>query len=80
MQDSDTPEKRRAFTVAEAAKLLGVHPVSVYRRLYSGEIKVLSGFGRLTIPEAEIEKFLNRTVAYTPRKRKRAKPVAEATV
>jgi excisionase family DNA binding protein len=62
---------RRAYSIAEAAKLLGVHKVSVYRRIYSGEIKVLSGLGRLTIPSAELDKFLGRVEVYRPRKRKR---------
>jgi excisionase family DNA binding protein len=62
---------RRSYTVAEAASILGVHKVSIYRRLYSGQIKVLSGFGRLMIPESELSKFLGRVETYTPRRRKR---------
>jgi excisionase family DNA binding protein len=64
---------RRAYSIVEAAKLLGVHKVSVYRRIYSGEIKVLSGLGRLTIPSTELDKFLGRVEVYTPRKRRQAK-------
>jgi excisionase family DNA binding protein len=62
---------RRAYTISEAAELLGVHKVSVYRRIYSGEIKVLSGFGRLMIPEAELQKFLGDVKVYVPRRRRR---------
>jgi excisionase family DNA binding protein len=64
---------RRAYTIAEAAELLGVHKVSVYRRIYEGKIKILSGFGRLMIPEVELEKFLGKVETYTPHKRKPAK-------
>jgi excisionase family DNA binding protein len=73
-QNTSTPENelanRRAYTIAQAAELLGVHKVSVYRRIYSGQIKVLSGFGRLTIPANELDRFLNKVEVYTPRKRR----------
>ena len=82
MQNISTPENglanRRAYTIAEAAALLGVHKVSVYRRIYSGEIKVLSGFGRLMIPETELEKFLSQVRVYIPRRRRRAEEVMAA--
>jgi excisionase family DNA binding protein len=77
MQTLSTSENglanRRAYTIAEAAELLGVHKVSVYRRIYSGEIKVLSGFGRLMIPETELEKFLGQVKVYVPRRRRRVR-------
>jgi excisionase family DNA binding protein len=75
-QKSSTSENglanRRAYTIVEAAKLLGVHKVSVYRRIYSGKIKVLSGFGRLMIPDSELQKFLGDVKVYVPRRRRRA--------
>jgi excisionase family DNA binding protein len=75
MKNAQTPENglanRRAFTIVQAAELLGVHKVSVYRRIYSGQIKVLSGFGRLMIPDSELDRFLGKVEVYTPRKRKR---------
>jgi len=64
--------QRRAYTIVEAAQLLGVHKVSVYRRIYSGEIKVLSGFGRLMIPDTELQKFLGDVKVYVPRRRRPA--------
>ena len=76
-QNSSTSENglanRRAYTIAEAAELLGVHKVSVYRRIYSGEIKVLAGFGRLMIPDAELQKFLGDVKVYVPRRRRRVR-------
>ena len=68
---------RRAYTIAQAAELLGVHKVSVYRRIYEGKLKVLSGFGRLMIPDAELERFPNKVEIYTPHKRRQAKEVGE---
>jgi excisionase family DNA binding protein len=61
---------RRAYTIAEAAQLLGCHKVSVYRRIYAGEIKILKGFGRLIISEAELNRFLGDDEVYTPRHRR----------
>jgi excisionase family DNA binding protein len=61
---------RKAFTIAEVATLLGVHKSSVYRILYAGGIKVLSGCGRLMIPETELQRFLNRVEVYAPRGRR----------
>ncbi|HWY91809.1 MAG TPA: helix-turn-helix domain-containing protein [Chthoniobacterales bacterium] len=85
MKNTSTTENglatRRAFTIAQAAELLGVHKVSVYRRIYSGEIKVLKGFGRLTIPASELDRFLSQVEEYAPRHRRgygRAKATAEA--
>jgi excisionase family DNA binding protein len=71
---------RRAYTIAEAASLLGCHKVSIYRRIYSGEIKVLAGFGRLMIPATELEKFLGNVKVYVPRKQARKKVQARAEV
>ena len=74
MKNSDTSDNslaaRRAYTIAEAAQLLGCHKASVYRRLYAGEIKVLKGFGQLRIPASEIDRFLNRVTEYTPRRKR----------
>jgi excisionase family DNA binding protein len=79
MQNTETLENglanRRAYTIAEAAELLGVHKVSVYRRIYEGKLKILSGFGRLMIPDSELERFLGKVEVYMPRKRRQAKEV-----
>jgi excisionase family DNA binding protein len=69
------PGNRRAYTIAEAAKLLGVHRVSVYRRLYSGQLKVLKGFGQLMIPAHELDRFLSEVVEYSGRRRKNGREV-----
>lgn len=60
------------FTPAEAAKLFQppVHPATVYRMVYAGQIKVLD-HPRILIPRSEIEKFTSRLIDYVPRKQRR---------
>jgi Helix-turn-helix domain len=72
---------KEAYTVAEVARMLEppVNPVTIYRQIYAGNIKVLQGFGRIIIPRSEIARFFNQIVAYTPRKRQATKARA-ATV
>jgi hypothetical protein len=62
---------KEAYSVAEAARLVEppVNPVTIYRKIYAGELKVLEGFGRIRIPRSELEKFFSRVITYTPRKR-----------
>ena len=70
MKTQSTPidglANRRAYTIAQAAELLGVHKVSIYRRLYSGDIKVLKGFGQLMVPATELDRFLNDVTEHQP--------------
>jgi hypothetical protein len=78
-QNIVTPDVRsiqRAYTIAQTAKILGVHKVNVYRRIYEGKIKTLSGFPRLMISAVELDRFLDRSEIYTPRKRKAAAEVS----
>ena len=53
-EKTDTPNRlsKEAYTVAEVAKLLEppVNPITIYRQIYAGNIKVLNGFGRMRIP------------------------------
>jgi excisionase family DNA binding protein len=66
----------RALSLVEVAAHLGVHKATVYRLVYAGKLKVLSGFDRLMIAVAELERFLNRSEVYVPRKRNRKAVVA----
>lgn len=75
MREEPLPDKQ-AYTVAEAAKLFQppVSPVTIYRSVYAGNLKVLKGFGRMLIPRSELEKFFGRVVSYEEKmlpKRKR---------
>jgi Helix-turn-helix domain len=67
----DACSGQRAYTIAQAAQILGVHKVNVYRRIYEGKLKTLSGFPRLMISAIELDRFLDRSEVYVPRKRKR---------
>jgi excisionase family DNA binding protein len=64
-------KNQRAFSIAQAAEVLGFHRASIYRKVYRGEIKTLSSFGRLTIPLSELERYTNDTEVYTPCSRNR---------
>jgi len=64
--------KREAYRVSEVAKLFGVNVVTVYRKIYGGELKVLNSFGRIMIPRAEIQKLIAKPVVYTPRMKPKA--------
>lgn len=55
----------------EVARLLGLDRVSVYRMLYSGRLKKLSGFGRVRICPKSLEAMLSASSSHTPRPTKR---------
>jgi excisionase family DNA binding protein len=65
------PSKQETFTVGDAARLLNVHPATVYRLIYAGHLNVLRSFGRFRISRQQLENLLSRTEIYTPRKRRR---------
>jgi len=63
---------RRSYKVSEVAQMIGRNPVTVYRLLYSGGLKVLPTPGRLSIPASEVERLLGaEPVRYSPIKRNR---------
>jgi excisionase family DNA binding protein len=62
-------QEAETLTVAQAALKLGVSDTSVYRLIYSGSVKVITGFGRMRIPRSELDKFVKKLCVYTPRKR-----------
>jgi helix-turn-helix protein len=80
--DAQSRLTKEAYTVAEFAKLLQppVNPITIYRQVYAGNIKVLDGFGRIRIPRSEIERFFSRVSVYTPKKCSRTKQISEADV
>jgi hypothetical protein len=55
-----------APTMAEVAEQLGMHPSTLYRMAYRGELKVLSGFGRLRVCPKSLEKLLSKSHHHTP--------------
>jgi excisionase family DNA binding protein len=49
---------RIAYSVSETARMLGVHRISVWRRISSGELKTVRiGRGQHMIPAAELRRL-----------------------
>jgi excisionase family DNA binding protein len=70
---------RDCLSVAESAVCFGVSDTTVYRLIYAGKLKVITGFGRLRVRRSDLESLLNETAVYVPKARKRTKtadPVA----
>jgi len=62
-----------AFSPAEAAIICGKSPTWAYRKIYSGEFRVINAEdGRLSIPRAEIERYLGGAKKYNPEPRRRS--------
>lgn len=58
-QTSATPAERLAYSIQEAADMLGVNYFSVYRLIQRGKIKVCRALrGKLLVPRAELLKLL----------------------
>ncbi|HUA67312.1 MAG TPA: helix-turn-helix domain-containing protein [Candidatus Saccharimonadales bacterium] len=54
-----TPAERLAYSIQEAADLLGVNYFSVYRLVQRGKLKVCRALrGKLLVPRAELLKLL----------------------
>ncbi|MGB7768269.1 MAG: helix-turn-helix domain-containing protein [Verrucomicrobiia bacterium] len=58
-QTAATPTERLAYSIQEAADLLGVNYFSVYRLIQRGKLKVCRALrGKLLVPRAELLKLL----------------------
>lgn len=58
-QPVPVPGERLAYSVEEAAALLGVHYFSVYRLIQRGKLKVCRALrGKLLVPRQELLKLL----------------------
>jgi hypothetical protein len=57
---------RLSFSPAEFAALNGKSATWGYRRIYQGDVRVISDAGRLLIPRSEVDKFLARAAQYNP--------------
>ena len=56
---STTPPERLAYSVQEAADMLGVNYFSVYRLIQRGKLKVCRALrGKLLVPRTELLKLL----------------------
>jgi len=55
-----------ALSPAEAAVACGKSPTWAYRKIYSGEFRVISSASRILIPRSEIERYLSGAEKYNP--------------
>lgn len=55
---------RRAFNLREAAALCGRSYHTLYRAACRGELRVLSGFGRMMVSDKELNRFLGKSEIY----------------
>jgi excisionase family DNA binding protein len=58
MPPNTLEEKRRAFSVREAARMCGVSRATLYRLLKEGKITTVKIGSRRLVPEASIETLL----------------------
>ena len=63
---------RLSFSPTEFAALNGKSPTWGYRRVYCGDVKVISDAGRILIPRGEVEKFFSRAVEYNPQSKSKS--------
>jgi excisionase family DNA binding protein len=61
--------QRRAWSVAEVAKLLGRHKATVYRLIYAGYLRTVEGTGEALISESELNRFLTSSNASRRRRK-----------
>lgn len=61
------PTKRVAYSPAELAAACGKHPTWSYRLIYAGKLKVITDFGRMLIPAAELDRVLGQAKPYDPK-------------
>jgi excisionase family DNA binding protein len=58
-QTAATPTERLAYSIQEAADLLGINYFSVYRLIQRGKLKVCRALrGKLLVPRSELIKLL----------------------
>jgi predicted site-specific integrase-resolvase len=58
----------RAYSLAQVAAILGIHRATAHRLVQAGKLKAISGFGVLKISDTEINRFLNTTEQYKPKR------------
>jgi hypothetical protein len=58
--------ERLGYSPAEFGALNGKSATWGYRRIYHGDVKVISDCGRLIIPRSEVDRFLARAAEYNP--------------
>ncbi len=78
-ENSFTPH-RLAFSLAEVAEICGKSKIWAYRRIYAGELKVVSQGGRMLVARAELDRFLSQTEVYNGRRTRTTKKTEKEVV
>ncbi len=68
---------RLSYSPSEFARACGRHPSWGYRRVYSGDVNVVTNLGRLLIPATEVERLMAEAKPYNPKPKKRKAEKAE---
>jgi predicted DNA-binding transcriptional regulator AlpA len=63
MDTSKTNITRRACSIEETAAFFGKERSWAYRQVKAGRIKVITGYGAMLVPAAEIDRILNFPVS-----------------
>lgn len=62
---------RLGYSPSEFARACNRHPSWGYRRVYSGDVNVITNLGRLLIPASEVERVMATAEPYNPKPKKR---------
>jgi hypothetical protein len=69
----------RVYTLREAAQAVHRSYFTLYRAVCRGDLKVLKGFGRLAVSEAELNRFLGEVMDHVPRTGTQNRPPKKRT-
>jgi hypothetical protein len=65
------PIQRRAFSLKEAAAMVGRSYHTLYRSALRGDLRVISGLGTMMVSDQELDRFLGKSEEYRPNSRRR---------
>ncbi|MEI7910849.1 MAG: hypothetical protein WCK77_14525 [Verrucomicrobiota bacterium] len=63
---NDPTTRRKAFSLAEFAQMVGRHRSWAYRQAKEGRIKTITGFGTTLVPAHEIDRILGADPQIAP--------------
>lgn len=66
VMNTNTPPCRKAYTLAEFARMFGRHRSWAYRQARQGKLKTICGFGVEMIPSHEIDRMLGADQELSP--------------
>ncbi len=68
MREETSPKNgsRVAYSPAELARACGKHPTWAYRKIYAGQLNVITDLGNMLIPASELERVLGTAKPYNP--------------